>query len=84
MTADGQRTVVNTLASEGAAPIVVVSHWKREPSGVDDLLRTETEAGCQRHATARSGAPTRAASVANRGSSRSAASEGSIRIAASQ
>ena len=30
MTPDGQRFVVNTLASAGAAPIVVLSNWKRE------------------------------------------------------
>jgi Tol biopolymer transport system component len=30
MSADGKTFVVNTLASEGAAPIVVVSGWKRE------------------------------------------------------
>jgi len=30
MSADGKAFVVNTLASEGAAPIVVVSSWKRE------------------------------------------------------
>ena len=30
MSADGQTFIVNTLASEGAAPIVVVSNWKRE------------------------------------------------------
>jgi hypothetical protein len=27
---DGQRFAVNVLASEGAAPIVLVSNWKRE------------------------------------------------------
>jgi Tol biopolymer transport system component len=30
MSADGQTIVVNTLASEGAAPIVVVENWNRE------------------------------------------------------
>ncbi len=30
MSADGQRFAVNTLASEGAAPIVVVTNWMRE------------------------------------------------------
>jgi Tol biopolymer transport system component len=30
MSGDGRAFVVNTLASEGAAPIVVVSNWKRE------------------------------------------------------
>jgi hypothetical protein len=30
MSADGQRFAVNTLVSEGAAPIVVVTNWKRE------------------------------------------------------
>jgi len=30
MSADGQRFAVDTLASEGAAPIVVVANWKRE------------------------------------------------------
>ena len=33
MSADGQRFAVDTLASEGAAPIVVVSNWKRELAG---------------------------------------------------
>jgi hypothetical protein len=30
MSADGQRFAVDTLASEGAAPIVVLTNWKRE------------------------------------------------------
>jgi hypothetical protein len=30
MSGDGQRFLVNTLASEGAAPIVVVTNWERD------------------------------------------------------
>ena len=30
LSADGQTIVVNTLASEGAAPIVVVDNWEQE------------------------------------------------------